>query len=157
MPVYAAISKYRSRRRTPMTEKGHRFCIRWRGETRMVEQLYNPNFLADCERIYRQWHECAKARNLDGLLALYAQDAVLETPLVLAIYSGRQNGILQGHREIGPFFAEAISRPLNELVRWYRTGRWLTDGERIPAWEYPRATPDGDQVDVVELMEIAGG
>jgi steroid delta-isomerase len=117
----------------------------------------HSNFLADCERIYRQWHECAKARNLDGLLALYAQDAVLETPLVLAIYSGRQNGILQGHREIGPFFAEAISRPLNELVRWYRTGRWLTDGERILAWEYPRATPDGDQVDIVELMEIAGG
>jgi steroid delta-isomerase len=117
----------------------------------------NSNFLADCERIYRQWHECAKARNLEGLLALYAQDAVLETPLVQAIYSERPDGILQGHREIGPFFAEAVSRPLNELVRWYRTGRWLTDGERILAWEYPRATPDGDQVDMVELMEIAGG
>ncbi len=125
----------------------------------MVEQFYsnNPIFLADCERIYRQWHECAKARDMDGLLALYAQDAVLETPLVLAIYSGRHDGILQGHREIGPFFAEAVGRPLNELVRWYRTGRWLTDGERVLAWEYPRATPDGDQVDLVELMEIAEG
>jgi steroid delta-isomerase len=125
----------------------------------MVDTLHgnNSNFLADCERIYRQWHECAKARNPDGLLALYAQQAVLETPLVLAIYSGRQDGILQGHREIGPFFAQAVSRPLNELVRWYRTGRWLTDGERILAWEYPRATPDGDQVDIVELMEIAEG
>ena len=117
----------------------------------------SSNFLADCERIYRQWHECAKARNPDGLLALYAQEAVLETPLVLAIDSGRQDGILRGHRQIGPFFAQAVSRPLNELVRWYRTGRWLTDGERILAWEYPRATPDGDQVDIVELMEIAGG
>jgi steroid delta-isomerase len=25
------------------------------------------------------------------------------------------------------------------------------------AWEYPRATPHGDQVDLVEVMEIADG
>jgi steroid Delta-isomerase len=120
-------------------------------------QRPNHSFLADCDRIYREWHERAKARDMDGLLALYAQDAVLETPLVQAIYRDRRDGILRGHGEIGPFFAEATRRPLNELVRWYRSGRWLTDGVRLLAWEYPRATPDGDQVDVVELMEVAAG
>jgi len=42
-------------------------------------------------------------------------------------------------------------------VRWYRTGEWLTDGRRLLVWEYPRQAPDGDQVDLVEFMEIAGG
>jgi hypothetical protein len=44
--------------------------------------------LADCERIHREWHERAKVRDTDGLLALYAKDAVLETPLVQAIFTG---------------------------------------------------------------------
>jgi steroid Delta-isomerase len=117
----------------------------------------DQDFLADCDRIYREWHRCAKTRDADGLLALYAPDAVLETPLVQAVYRERPNGILRGHAEIGAFFAQATRQPLNELVRWYRSGRWLTDGERILAWEYPRMTPDGDQVDLVELMEIASG
>ena len=30
----------------------------------------NAAFLADCERIHREWHERAKARDTDGLLAL---------------------------------------------------------------------------------------
>jgi steroid delta-isomerase len=117
----------------------------------------NPKFLADCDRIYREWHERAKARDTNGLLALYSHDAVLETPLVQAVYAGRSDGILSGHAQIGPFFAEATRRPLNPLVRWYRTGRWLTDGERLLAWEYPRETPDGDQVDLIEMMEIVDG
>jgi hypothetical protein len=44
-----------------------------------------------------------------------------------------------------------------DFVRWHRTGRWLTDGERLLIWEYPRAAPDGDQVDLIEVMEIADG
>jgi len=42
-------------------------------------------------------------------------------------------------------------------VRWHRTGKWLTDGERLLVWEYPRQAPDGDQVDIVEVVEIAEG
>jgi steroid delta-isomerase len=42
-------------------------------------------------------------------------------------------------------------------VRWYRTGTFLTDGRRVLIWEYPRAAPDGDQADLVEVMEIEGG
>jgi len=32
----------------------------------------------------------------------------------------------------------------------------LTDGSRV-VWEYPRQTPDGDQMDIVEVMEIRDG
>lgn len=114
-------------------------------------------FLADCERIHREWHERAKARDTEGLLALYAEDAVLETPLVQAILDGWPSGVLRGHRDIRAFFMEGARRRPNDLVRWYRTGRWLTDGERLLVWEYPRAAPDGDQVDLVEVMEVADG
>src|SRR6516165_6417030 len=56
-----------------------------------------------------------------------------------------------------PFFEEGARRLPNALVRWHRTGRWLTDGERLLVWEYPRQAPDGDQVDIVEVVEIAEG
>jgi steroid Delta-isomerase len=119
------------------------------------QRPHNRAFLADCERIHQEWHERAKGHDTDGLLALYAKDAVLETPLVQAIFDGRPSGTLRGHREIRPFFEEGARRRPNDLVRWYRTGRWLTDGERLLVWEYPRAAPDGGQVDLVEVMEIA--
>lgn len=118
---------------------------------------YNDTFLADCARIHRQWHECAKSRDAEGLLALYAEEAVLESPLVQAIFDGRDSGVLRGRREIRPFFEEGARRRPNALVRWHRTEKWLTDGERLLIWEYPRQTPDGDQVDLVEVMEIADG
>jgi steroid Delta-isomerase len=114
-------------------------------------------FLSDCERIHREWHVPAKALDTEGLLALYAVDAVLESPLVTAILDGRVSAILRGHNELRLFFAEGARRRPNELVRWYRTGTWLTDGERLLVWEYPRAAPDGDQIDILEAMDIVDG
>jgi steroid Delta-isomerase len=113
-------------------------------------------FLADCERIYRDWDSHARSLNTDGLIALYAPEAILETPLVPAIFEGH-SGILRGHREIRPFFEEGARRRPNQLVRWYRTGEWLTDGKRILMWEYPRQAPDGDQIELLEVMEIEHG
>jgi hypothetical protein len=67
------------------------------------------------------------------------------------------DGILRGHAELRHFFEEGARRRPNDLVRWYRTGEWLTDGRRMLVWEYPRQAPDGDQVDLVEVMEIDNG
>jgi hypothetical protein len=114
------------------------------------------DFLADCARIHRDWDACAKSLDTEGLIALYAQDALLETPLVPAIFEGR-SGVLNGHAEIRPFFEEGARRRPNQLVRWYRTGSWLTDGKRVLMWEYPRQAPDGDQIELVEVMEIEHG
>ena len=114
-------------------------------------------FLNDCERIHREWHERARRLDTEGLLALYAADAVLESPLVPAILDDKSDGVLRGHGELRRFFGEGARRRPNDLVRWYRTGEWLTDGRRLLIWEYPRQAPDGDQVDLVEVMEIAAG
>jgi hypothetical protein len=114
-------------------------------------------FLSDCERIHREWHVRAKTLDTEGLLALYAADAVLESPLVTAILDGRASGILRGHDELRLFFTEGARRRPNEIVRWYRTGTWLTDGERQLVWEYPRAAPENDQLDILEVMDIVDG
>jgi steroid delta-isomerase len=115
------------------------------------------SFAADCERIHREWHTQAIARDTERLLALYAEDAILESPLVPAILDGKLDGILRGHAELRHFFEEGARRRPNDLVRWHRTGEWLSDGRRMLVWEYPRQTPDGDQVDLVEVMEIGYG
>jgi hypothetical protein len=110
----------------------------------------------DMERIFREWHDRARSRDVTGLLALYATDAVFESPLVMAILDDKQDGVLIGHDEIGQFFEEGTRRRPNALVRWHRTGHYLTDDQTL-VWEYPRETPEGDQIDILELMEIEGG
>lgn len=123
----------------------------------MNDSHQRDSFLDDCERIHREWHQRAKGLDTDGLLSLYAEDAVLETPLVSAILDDKSDGILCGHAELRRFFQEGARRRPNDLVRWYRTDNWLSDGRRLLIWEYPRQALDGDQVDLVEVMEIAGG
>ena len=105
--------------------------------------------------IYEQWHEFARTRNVDALLDLYAADASFESPLVPAILD-RESGVLRGHPEIRLFLEEGTKRRPNDLVRWFRTGKYFTDGH-ILIWEYPRETPHGEQVDILEVMEIADG
>ena len=108
------------------------------------------------ERIYFAWDDALSRNDAKALLALYAPDAVFESPLVRHLL-GTELGVLRGHDELRLFFAEGARRRPNELVRWYRNDTWLTDGERLLIWEYPRATPDGDQVDILEVMDIADG
>ena len=110
----------------------------------------------DFARIYRDWHEHAKNRDTEKLIALYADNAVFESPLVPAIMN-RQSGILRGKSEILAFLEEGTRRRPNELVRWYREdGRFFTGGDTL-IWEYPHQTPDGSQVDILELMQLSDG
>ena len=111
---------------------------------------------SDCKRIYEQWHEFTKAREADKLIGLYADDAVLETPLVTAILDDKTESVLRGRAEIKHFFDEGLRRRPDELLRWYRTGVFFTNG-KVVTWEYPRETPSGDQIDLVEVMDVEGG
>jgi hypothetical protein len=108
-----------------------------------------------CCRIYEAWDRLARACDTEGLLGLYAPDAVLESPLVPRLLH-RADGTLRGHAELRPFFELGGQRRPNELVRWRRSGDFLTDG-RLLFWEYPGKTPDGNQLDLAEVMEIADG
>jgi hypothetical protein len=103
-------------------------------------------------RVFRDWHEFAKSGRVDDLLALYAEDAVLESPLVPAILD-TDTGVCRGRGEIARFLGEGTRRRPNELVRWHRRGQFLWDGSML-SWEYTRETPDGDQVDIAEHMDL---
>jgi len=107
------------------------------------------------QEIYEKWHKYAKERETKALIELYAEDAVFESPLV-PILMNRDSGILRGKTEILAFLNEGTRRRPNELVRWYRTGKYFITGN-VLVWEYPRQTPDGEQVDILELMEIRDG
>ena len=107
-------------------------------------------------RIYDGWHDAVVARDPAAVAALYAEDAVFETPLILATRPELGEGILRGRPAISAFFKQGFATPANGLGRWYRTGLFFANGRQL-VWEYPRATPAGDQIDLVEVMEIEGG
>jgi len=106
--------------------------------------------------VYEQWHATVVARDLEGLMALYAEDAVLETPLILVAMPDKTEGVLRGKPEIRRFFEAGFRKPPGGLGRWYRKGTFFSNGHQL-TWEYPRETPDGDQVDLVEVMDLAHG
>jgi hypothetical protein len=51
---------------------------------------------------------------------------------------------------------ERVAARKPPLRTYHRTG-FLTDGERRMIFEYPRDVPEGEQMDFVEVMDIAGG
>ncbi|RKT99872.1 polyketide cyclase [Burkholderia sp. Nafp2/4-1b] len=110
----------------------------------------------DAHRIHQDWHAAVVARDLDALMSLYADDAILETPLIVVTLPEHGSGVLRGKAAIGEFFAAGLRNPGNRLGRWYRTGLFFSNGRQL-TWEYPRATPEGDQVDLVEVMDLRDG
>ena len=111
---------------------------------------------AQIRHIYEKWHETVTARDLEGVLALYAEDATMETPAVLALLDGSQDAILKGRSEIRKLFANFFQVFGREFGELYRTGLFFADG-RLLTWEYPRKTPQGEQVDLFESMDIENG
>jgi len=110
---------------------------------------------AEIRHIYEQWHATVVAGDIDGLMALYAEDAVFETPLVLTVLQ-KTEGVLRGKAAIRSFFEVGLGHRKSGLGRWYRTGTFFSNGRQL-VWEYPRDTPQGDQVDLAEIMDIAAG
>src|SRR5260370_36517190 len=126
--------------------------VRDRAERTIEARLWRRPMSEDHAYIHQEWHRAASTRDIPALIALYADDAILESPLVPVILD-KSDGILHGKAEIGRFLeAGARSRPI-DLVRWHRSDTYFSAGATL-IWEYPRATPDGDQVEIVEVMDI---
>ena len=104
------------------------------------------------ESVVERWEEALSKHDAEALLACYAPDATLESPVAAHILGGR--GVCHGHDELRPFLAEVVARTPDE--RQYHREGFFTDGHRA-TWEYPRQTPDGEQMDFVEVMEIDDG
>jgi hypothetical protein len=65
-----------------------------------------------------------------------------------------KEGIVQGKDDMRKFIA-LVFRTQPPQRKRFRTG-FFTDGRTV-TWEYPRASPEGDQMDLVEVMEIRDG
>ena len=78
---------------------------------------------------------------------------MLESPLVRHLLKS-ETGIVRGGEKLREFIRIVFERT-PPARRRYRSG-FFTDGKKL-MWEYPRATPDGEQMDFVEVMEIEDG
>ena len=111
---------------------------------------------AQIRHIYEEWHAGINSHDISRVIALYAENATLETPAILAIYPQLEAGILKGRNEIEKFFAKTLNALSKEFRELYRSGLFLSNGKLL-TWEYPRKTPTGEQIDLVESMDIEDG
>ena len=123
----------------------------------MTEQR-NPDFVGQqsvraAERIYHQWDEALGAQDVDAVIALYAPDCILESPFVRHLLSSAEGVVAR--REKLREFVQMVFAHQPAARRRYRKG-FFADGRTL-MWEYPRAKPDGEQMDFVEVMEIRDG
>jgi hypothetical protein len=111
------------------------------------------NPVRSVEQIYQLWDEALGARDIEAAAALYAEDTRLESPLVRHL-TGSERGVIEGRDRLRDFLRVVFDR--TPPSRRHFRGGFFTDGRRL-IWEYPRETPDGDQMDFVESMEIENG
>jgi predicted SnoaL-like aldol condensation-catalyzing enzyme len=109
--------------------------------------------MQDVERIYKLWDTALGQRDLEASLSLYAEDASIESPLVCHLMN-TPAGIVQGKANLRAFIARVFQTNPPQRKR-FRQG-FFTDG-RVLTWEYPRESPEGDQMELVEIMEIEDG
>ena len=113
------------------------------------EDRSNP----DIERIFHAWDSALSNNDVPRILALYADTAELQSPLVSHLMN-RKDGICRGKAELRAFFDILATR--KPAIRKFHRTPYFTDGKTV-MWEYPHLTPEGEQMDFVEVMEIADG
>lgn len=109
------------------------------------------------KKVFDCWHKAVVERDIELLMSNYANDAILETPAIVAVWPHRGEGILRGKQEITMFFEASFLRALaKDFGGWWRTGEHYSEGKLL-MWEYPRECPAGSQLDLVESMDIECG
>lgn len=108
---------------------------------------------AAIEHIFTAWDEALGAKDLDASMALYHEDATLESPLVRHLL-GTEEGVIRGRENLRAFVTTVFANEPPQRQR-FRVG-FLSDGQRL-TWEYPRQSDAGEQMDIVEVMEIRDG
>jgi hypothetical protein len=105
------------------------------------------------EAIYQAWAKAFADRDLEAVLALYAADATLESPLVNNLL-GTERGIVEGRENLRKFFGIILERTPSLKNR--HRANFFSDGKMM-MWEYPRVTPTGEQTEMTEVMELKDG
>ena len=114
----------------------------------------------DHRRIWQAWHQASVDQDQAALLSLYADNAILEAPMIPKVLN-QESGVIQGRENIRRFLNQArhqvaLSGGPQTPMRWWRENHFFSAGDTL-IWEYPRQTPEGDQIDIVEVMKIRSG
>jgi ketosteroid isomerase-like protein len=109
--------------------------------------------MTDTEHIFEAWDAALGAKDLDAAMALYTPDTTLESPLVRYLLDA-DDGVVRGRDDLRAFVRRVFANQPPQRRRF--RSNLLTDGNRL-TWEYPRVSPDGDQMDLVEVMELRDG
>ncbi len=112
---------------------------------------HNKSYKNHAERIYYEWDKAWRENDIEAFLALYTSDAIVESPVILHLL-GEGSGICHGKAELRDIVELAIKRKPRKIRQYYRTG-YLSNKNQV-MWEYPRNTPDGEQMDFVEIMDL---
>ena len=107
---------------------------------------------ASLRAIAERWLACFAARDLDGLLALYADDAVHTSPKIRARHPDT-GGMLRGKAALRAWWADAFAR-LPELT--YVPTAVTADRERA-VMEYVRRVPGEPDMPIAEVLDIRDG
>lgn len=99
-----------------------------------------------------KWFAAFNTKDLDGLLALYADDAVHFSPK-LKIRQPETNGLVQGKAALRAWWQDAFER-LPQLH--YHPTSYTADAERI-FMEYIRQVPGEEDMRVAEVLEVRNG
>lgn len=116
--------------------------------------MTNENALkVAAEKIHHAWDAAWASNDIETLLSLYADNAVIESPLIPYLLD-RREGVCNGKEEFRKLLTIAAERkPTNR--KHYRRN-FFTDGKTL-LWEYPRISPEGEQMDFMEVMELKDG
>jgi steroid Delta-isomerase len=112
--------------------------------------------LADAQRIYDEWHAGFTTGDMARVAALYAEDAVFESPAVFGQFPDAEEGILVGRDKVRELFEFNLNNLSGAFGDLYRDTKFYADGEYL-TWEYPRITPSGEQIDLFESIDIKDG
>ena len=102
--------------------------------------------------VARRWLDAFNARDVDRLLALYADDATHTSPKIRALHP-ETGGKLVGKQALGAWWREAMVR-LPGLR--YEAFALTADTERV-FMEYWRHVPSEHTMPVAEVLELRGG
>jgi ketosteroid isomerase-like protein len=101
------------------------------------------------EQIFRAFDDAAARSDVEAALALFAEDATLESPAVQRLLK-RKRGVCRGHQQLREFLHVMLRRKLP----WGRHERPIVRGNTV-ALEFMGAPADDEpfSVDIVEIRD----
>ena len=105
--------------------------------------------------MHEKWHRAIVTQDLDALMALYHDDATIDSTAVLVL-EREPSGILHGKPALRAHFRAFFDLVGPGTGEWYRLPAVASEGNTL-IWEYPSAGPKGEQLDVVESFDLMNG